>query len=381
MLSRGTINRAFKKSPQLCFVVNFLLVCKLATGGDFWSIPDCFLAATCAYSARNRLKQKNKTDILIALSVVLSSIVLLGALFFAVLGFPVGTGRLLNVDMPSITGLRVHSQVRYAGNPVGRITGIRTLGWEERGREGYPIRLDIQVNADLPELKEDSYASISADTILAEKFLDIAPGTERSMPLAAGAPIPAAPGTQMGDLLATGARLLGDIGALAAELRSDYPDFRSSLGGIFSSLNEVTDEAGLLMGKAESLFLEAGGVLETGDAAAGELRELLAKADALAGDADKLVSRTDAVVGRTDELLSRIDGLVAGQDGKWAETAGDLRVTLQNLKVTSTYLKIFSDRVSREPWRLVWGTRRTQEIPTPEEILRSRAPLPVPDGD
>lgn len=327
------------------------------------------------------MKTKNTSDILVALAVVASSIVLLVALFYAVVGFQLGSGKTLYVDMPSITGLRVHSQVRYAGNPVGRIIGIRTLDWNERRNPECPIRLEVLVENDLPELKADSYASITADTILAEKFLDIAPGSVDAPLLAEGAPIPAAPGAQIGDLLATGSRLLADLGALAAELRSDYPDFRTSLSGVFSALNDVSDDAGKLLGQAETLFAQADGLLKTGDAAADELRALLAKADALAGDADKLVVKTDAVVGRTDALLSRIDDLVAGQDGKWDETISDLRVTLQNLKVTSTYLKIFSDRVSREPWRLVWGTRRVQEIPTPEEILRNRGPIPSQPAD
>lgn len=327
------------------------------------------------------MKHKNTSDIFIALAVVLSSLVLLAALFYAVVGFPVGAGRALYVDMPSITGLRVHSQVRYAGNPVGRITGIRTLDWQERTNPDCPIRLEIQVTEDLPALKVDSYASITADTILAEKFLDIAPGTASAAPLAQGQPIPAAPGTQIGDLLATGSRLLADLGALAAELRSDYPDFRSSLSGMFSSLDEVTTDAGSLMNNAQGLLTHAGGVLRNGDAAAGDLRALLAKADSLAGDADALVLKTDAVVGRADELLTGLDQLVSGQEGRWDQTLGDLRVTLQNLKVTSTYLKIFSDRVSREPWRLVWGTRRQVEIPTPEEILRTREEAVVPAGE
>jgi len=327
------------------------------------------------------MKQKRSFDVLIALSVVLSSLVLLGALLFAVTGFPVGTGTRLAVDMPSITGLRVHSQVRYAGNAVGRIVGIRTLDWQERTNPEYPIRLEIILSGELPELKTDSYASIAADTILAEKFLNIAPGTPTAPPLAAGSPIPAAPGQQVGDLLASGSRLLSDLGSLVAELRSDYPQFRSSLAGVFTSADELTADAGALLEKASALFVQAGGVLESGDAAAGELQNLLAKADGLAGEANLLVQKTDGVVGRADLLLGRLDELVAGQDGKWDQTVTDLRVTLQNLKVTSAYLKIFSDRVSREPWRLVWGTRRSFDVPTPEEILKTpKRPAP-PAGD
>jgi ABC-type transporter Mla subunit MlaD len=324
------------------------------------------------------VKQKNTSDVVIALAVVLSSLVLLAALFYAVVGFPAATGRQLHVDMPSITGLRVHSQVRYAGNPVGRITGIRTLSWEERSNPAYPIRLEVQVENDLPELKVDSFASITSDTILAEKFLDISPGTESATALAEGQPIPAAPGAQVGDLLATGSRLLSDLAGLAAELRTDYPELRSSLAGVFSSLNDVSGEAGVLLENAGALLGQTDALVQKGDSAADELRALLAKADVLAGDAGALVEKTDAVVLQTDELLSRLDTLVAGQDGKWDQTISDLRVTLQNLKVTSAYLKIFSDRVGREPWRLVWGTRRNPEIPTPEEILKTNAPLPLP---
>ena len=76
---------------------------------------------------------KNRSDSFIALGVVACSLIVLGALTYALSGWRPGKSRnVLFVDYPDVTGIRVHSQVRYAGAPAGTVSEMRLLTDEER---------------------------------------------------------------------------------------------------------------------------------------------------------------------------------------------------------------------------------------------------------
>lgn len=324
------------------------------------------------------MKKNTSSDLLIALTVVLTSAVLLAALYFSLTGTSLSRGPEITIDLPSATGLRPHSQVRYAGNPAGHITSIRTLPWAERSQPEYAIRVVAQLRAPLPALKVDSYATISSDTILAEKFLDIAPGTESAPDLASGQPVPSAPGGNAGDLMAEGGRLLADLRAAVREVRADYPMLRDRLTGTFDQVDKLMDEANALLPKAHGVLAETQVLVGQGHDVASGLQKVTPELVTITQNAESLVKRLDSLVTTTNGLVSRLDKTVegvagiaggAGSGGEVVQSLGHLRTSLENLKITSTYLKIFSEEISRQPWRLIWGTRKRPEIPTPEEIL------------
>ena len=65
--------------------------------------------------------KKNLSDYLVALSVIACSIVLLAALTFALSGYRLKKpSRTLQIQYEDVTGIKVHSEVRYAGAPAGR---------------------------------------------------------------------------------------------------------------------------------------------------------------------------------------------------------------------------------------------------------------------
>ena len=77
--------------------------------------------------------KKNLSDYLVALTVIVCSLVLLGALTYALSGRRVSASdRTLEVDYPDVTGIKLHSEVRYAGAIAGTVTHIRLLTFEER---------------------------------------------------------------------------------------------------------------------------------------------------------------------------------------------------------------------------------------------------------
>ena len=77
--------------------------------------------------------KRNLSDYLVALSVIACSIVLLAALTIALSGYRLKKpARTLQIDYEDVTGIKVHSEVRYAGAPAGRVIAMRHLSAAER---------------------------------------------------------------------------------------------------------------------------------------------------------------------------------------------------------------------------------------------------------
>ena len=65
--------------------------------------------------------KRNFSDYVVALSVIICSAILLGALTIALTGFRFQKpSRTLQIDFEDVTGVKMHSEVRYAGAPAGR---------------------------------------------------------------------------------------------------------------------------------------------------------------------------------------------------------------------------------------------------------------------
>src|SRR6266496_753525 len=72
--------------------------------------------------------KRNLSDYVVAISVILCSLVLLGALTFALSGYRLKKSkRTLQINYEDVTGIKVNSEVRYAGAPAGRVIAMRHL--------------------------------------------------------------------------------------------------------------------------------------------------------------------------------------------------------------------------------------------------------------
>src|SRR5258707_12663264 len=80
--------------------------------------------------------KKNLSDYLVAIAVIICSAVLLGALTVALTGYRLKKPtRTLQIDYQDVAGIKVHSEVRYAGAPAGRVIAIRHLSAAQRAAE------------------------------------------------------------------------------------------------------------------------------------------------------------------------------------------------------------------------------------------------------
>src|SRR5207247_11147659 len=79
------------------------------------------------------MKRSNLSDYVVALFVVSCSIVLLAALTFALSGYRLKKPtRTLQINYEDVTGIKVNSEVRYAGAAAGRVIAMRHLTAQER---------------------------------------------------------------------------------------------------------------------------------------------------------------------------------------------------------------------------------------------------------
>jgi len=120
-----------------------------------------------------------RTDFLVAALVIVCSVVMLVALTVAISGIHLSPAKAtLTIDLPSAVGLDKQAEVRYAGAAVGRIRSVRPLSDEERLKVSpdCAIRVVADIHHPLPPLRVGTTASITADTILGEKYLNLEPG-------------------------------------------------------------------------------------------------------------------------------------------------------------------------------------------------------------
>ena len=127
------------------------------------------------------LVKRNLSDYFVALSVIACSVVLLGALTFALSGYRLKKPtRTLQINYEDVTGIKVNSEVRYAGAPAGRVIATRHLTAKEReasANKKDAVRITVSLDDGIPPLPTDVTATLSSDTMLSPKFVALSAGT------------------------------------------------------------------------------------------------------------------------------------------------------------------------------------------------------------
>src|SRR5438552_8812653 len=102
------------------------------------------------------LMRRNLSDYFVALSVIACSLVLLGALTFALSGYRLKKPtRTLQNTYEEVTGIKENSEVRYAGAPAGRVVAMRHLTAKERetsANKKDAERATVSLNDGIPPL-------------------------------------------------------------------------------------------------------------------------------------------------------------------------------------------------------------------------------------
>src|SRR2546430_12871830 len=285
--------------------------------------------------------KKNISDYLVALSVILCSIVLLAALTFALSGYRLKKpARTLQIHYEDVTGIKIHSEVRYAGAPAGRVIGMRHLTAAERAKlpnKKDAVVVTVELDDGIPPLPTDVTATLSADTLLSPKFVALSAGTPGGKTLANNASIEGHPAygieqitAAAGPLFENANKLLDNLDSTVTDLHGNLDEFLPKLGPLADSLKMDVDN----------------------------LQNVLKNLKTVAKGADNLFGSADTFIKSTDKQLQ--------------EQLKQLHVTLLNLKVVTTYAKELVGTLAAKPNRVIFSGKPATLTPESDILTSSK---------
>src|SRR3954469_2622608 len=296
--------------------------------------------------------KRNLSDYVVAISVIICSAILLAALTIALSGFRLKKPtRTLQIDFEDVTGVKLHSEVRYAGAAAGRVIAMRHLSREQREageNKRKAVRVTVNLAEEIPPLPADVIATLSSDTMLSPMFVALSAGTPGGEILANNAVIdghPAAGIAQLmsaaGPLIDNANKLIDSLNVTAVNLDGTITNVKNDLGHILPKISPVLDVA--------KIDLE-------------ELQRIIKGLDEVEKNANGLFDSAGKFIGNTDKQLQ--------------EQLRELRVILLNLKVVSTHAKALTETLAEKPSRIIFSGKN-QKLTPESEILKSREPVPA----
>jgi ABC-type transporter Mla subunit MlaD len=291
------------------------------------------------------MKRSTLSDFLVALFVVACSVVLLAALTFALSGYHLKKPtRTLQINYEDVTGIKVNSEVRYAGAPAGRVMAMRHLTAKEReasANKKDSVRITVSLDEGIPPLPTDVTATLSSDTLLSPKFVALSAGTPGGETLANNASIEGHPAYGLEQITAA-------AGPLFENANKVLDNLNVTITGLKKDLNDFTPKLGPL---ADSLKLDLD-----------NLQNAITNLEGVEKGANTLFGSADTFIKTTDKQLQ--------------EQLKQLHVTLLNLKVVTTYAKELVETLAQKPNRIIFSGKPATLTPE-AEILRSSKPLPA----
>jgi ABC-type transporter Mla subunit MlaD len=296
--------------------------------------------------------KKNLSDYFVALSVILCSVVLLAALTIALTGFRLKKPtRTLQIDFEDVTGVKLHSEVRYAGAPAGRVIAMRHLTREQREtgeNKRKAVRVTVNLAEEIPPLPADVIATLSSDTLLSPMFVALSAGTPGGETLANNAVIDGHTAYGIQQIAAAAGPLIDNANKLIDSLQG-------TVGNLDGTITSVKNDLGQVLPKV-SLALDVAKVdLE-------ELQRIIKGLDEVEKKASGLIDSAGKFVGNTDKQLQ--------------DQLKELRVILLNLKVVSTHAKALTETLAEKPNRIIFSGK-TQKLTPESEILKRKEPVPA----
>src|SRR5881296_3135030 len=219
--------------------------------------------------------KRSLSDYLVALFVIVCSVVLLAALTLALSGYHLKKPtRTLQINYEDVTGVKVNSEVRYAGAPAGRVIAMRHLTAQEReasANKKDAVRVTVSLEEGIPPLPSDVTATLSSDTMLSPKFVALSAGTPGSETLANNAAIEGHPAYGLeqitaaaGPLFENANKLLDNLNVTVTGLKKDLGEFTPKLGPLADSLKMDADNIQNVITNIDGLAKGADTFLTTG---------------------------------------------------------------------------------------------------------------------
>ena len=303
--------------------------------------------------------KKNLSDYFVALSVILCSVILLAALTIALTGFRLNKPtRTLQIDFQDVTGVKLHSEVRYAGALAGRVIAMKHLSREQREsveNKRNAVRVTVSIMEEIPPLPADVVATLSSDTMLSPMFVALSAGTPGGETLANNAIIEGHPAAGLAQLMAAAGPLIDNANKLIDSLNATVANLDGTITNVKNDLGQVLPKISPVLDVAKIDLEELGRIIKGLDEVEKNANDALKNANGVFDSAGKFVGSTDA---------------------KLQEQLKELRVILLNLKVVSTHAKAITEALAEKPNRLIFSPKSPKLTPE-SEILKSKEPVPA----
>ncbi len=303
--------------------------------------------------------KRNLSDYVVALSVIVCSAILLAALTIALTGFRLKKpSRTLQIDFEDVTGVKLHSEVRYAGAPAGRVIAIQHLSGEERNtaaNKRNAVRVTVSLADNIPPLPADISASLSSDTMLSPMFVALSAGTPGGEILANNAVIDGHPAAGIAQIMSAAGPLIDNVNKLVDNANKLIDSLGGTVGNLDTTISNVRNDLGQILPKISPVL----------DVAKIDLEEL-----------QRIIKGLDEVEKNANTVFDNAGKFLGTTDSKVQEELKELRVILLNLKVVSTHAKALTESLAEKPSRLIFSGK-THKLTPESEILKSKEPVPA----
>lgn len=363
---------------------------------------------------------KNKQDATVATLVILCSLMLLGALIFAVSGDPWRKPHLhFSVDFADVTGIHRNTSVLFAGDKIGVVSRIQHLAPSDRILQTNTVRVHIEVFESAP-IPARLKIIISSESMLGEKHIALIRLDDEAGLLADGAQLTS---TSLGSLLEM---MLPGGDAIFANIRDITADLKKITGplGEGDASKKITDSLANIEAFTQELKVTfAGDGKKPGfgqkiNSVADKLEDTATGIQELVkgpkGAADKgLATRADVILAnlesfskelnqtfagtpdgkpglkaRVEEITTDLHRLLAG--GGTASNPGlekhldttmrKINTLMEEMNALVIWGEYITGTLAGKPSRLIFGSK-ANDVPTKEQLIehmrRTHDPYPV----
>jgi ABC-type transporter Mla subunit MlaD len=296
--------------------------------------------------------KRNLSDYIVALSVIFCSAILLAALTIALSGYRLKKpSRTLQIDYEDVTGIKLHSEVRYAGAPAGRVIAMRHLSGGQRqsaANQKNAVRVTINLDDSIPPLPADVSATLSSDTLLAPKFVALSAGTPGGETLANNAIIEGHPAYGLEQITAAAGPLFENANKLIDNLNGTVTNLDGTVTTVRKELSDFLPKFSPLLDTVK-MDLE---------------------------DLQRIIKGLDGVEQNANNVFQTAGKFILTTDKQLQDQMKELHVILLNLKVVSTHAKAITEALGEKPNRIIFSGK-TKKLTPEAEILKSKEPLPA----
>jgi phospholipid/cholesterol/gamma-HCH transport system substrate-binding protein len=241
-----------------------------------------------------------------------------------------------------VGGIEPGSIVRFAGVPVGKISGHKVLAGQQP-----PVELIMELNRGVP-IRSDSYAYITSIGIMGAFYIEITAGSPEAPRLSAGALIPSREVSSLAQMSGP----LGGATSEATELLRRLNDLmndenRKNLSDLITTLNSMTAQnsrdLGSLLDNLNELTRTLNGTLQN-------VNTILAANDT---SLQRTLQNAEVLLGQVSQLTAQLNSTMGDLDHIMVQNRESYRETFDNIRLLSQNLTEFTQTIKEQPWSLV----------------------------